>query len=343
MKIIVLSRSSWNEPHRIRQQLAKLIAEKYQIIYATPRADLGPGAQQRNITFKNFPFIEKYSSVPLVSIVNAFFIWIYLNFQKDGVVVINFLPELVWVPKKIKRVISVINDDFSSMAPKITRWWMRFIIERMAKNSYATLYVSKALIKKYPSKHSILFHPWADKISFFKKEPNIILYWGYISTATDIGLIAKIADQIEKKSLNLKLLLIGPLASKKDKQLSELIDSHPRILEYRTPRGLSEIEMESVLCGLEPLSQGFENANFVEMPNKAPRLLSYGVPIVYSGCVLENASYFIKYEGDIEKIAFLINLYKEKISCDIDDFFLKNSSRSRLKIIDELINFREGF
>lgn len=342
MKIHIFSRSPWSEPKRLRQQLAVLLLKKYDVYYHTPLHLDGDtiAPDNQKIKLRNFRFINKFGSIPFISLLNAIFLSFYFKKTVEvGDVVFNFLPEAALIPrKKGVRVISVINDDFASMAPKLTSWWVKLMLETMAAGADSTLYVSTQIQKKYKSKNSVLFYPWADRVkpANHADQKNIILYWGYISIALDFDLIEKMAGQIIEHELDLNIMLVGPVDDGVADKISRITNKHSCVTLH-TPRDLCEIETDRVLCGIEPISPDFHNGANVEFPNKGPRLLSYGIPLVYSGCKLLNEKYFIEYQGSLVETDRYIRENSELIAASIDEYFLKNSSEARLSTINTLI------
>lgn len=345
MRVHIFSRSHWNEPKRLRQQIALLLSNKYNIYYHTPfySGEKNIPSENPKIKLGNFKFVNKFGSLPIISFLNAIFLNFYLKkVVKTGDVIFNFLPEATLVPRiRGIKVISVINDDFASMAPKVTSWWVRLMLNRMAADADATLYVSTQLQKTYKSKKSVLFYPWADKIKTADNasQRNTILYWGYISAAIDFQLIEMMARQIIEHDLDLKIMLVGPVDKSVLDKVSNIAKKYS-CLTLHSPRDLSEIDTNKVIFGIEPISPDFHNGANVEFPNKGPRLLSHGIPLVYSGCKLLNKRYFIEYNGNLLETAQHIRENFNLIAEAIDEYFLENSSEARLSTIETLINHR---
>lgn len=344
MKIHIISRTPWNEPHRLRQQIAMLVAAKHSVIYHEPiRSNSNTREKIPNISFKSFFFIEKFASLPPIWAINSLLLYFYFkNSLSKNDVLINFLPEAAIIPKQLNiNIISVINDDFALMAPKITARWVVFLLKKMASTSTATLYVSKKLKEKYPSKNGHIFYPWSDKIEgineYSSSKRNIILYWGFISSHLNFLEIEDMCRQITNSNSNLEIHLIGPTCIKSEKIIGNLTSKY-NCIKYYSPRNLESINTESVLFGIELLSSNFKNSNVVEMPNKAPRLISYGIPLVYSGCNLLPYSFLIKYNNNLEDTVKFIRQNWNNISKSIDNYLTKNNTIARLNLIEDLIN-----
>lgn len=339
----VISRTNWFEPSRLRQQLTKLLAFKYDVNYHFPHDSLDgeKSSPQPNISLSRFNFVARYASLPIVSIINAVYLYCYLRrVLRRGDVIINFLPELMFIPRVPGvKVISVINDDFASMAPRVSAWWIRFLMRRMAANADATLYVSSQLMRLYPGKQPLLFYPWADKQlkgANRRGKRNVILYWGYLSGHFDFRTLEQMAREISDLSLDLRIRLVGPADEKGKREIEGLVSKY-RCIAYEPPTALENLDVDSVLFGVELLSPGFRNASVVEFPNKAPRLLSYGIPLVYSGCELMDSPFFIKYKGDVEKISREVLENGREIEDAIERYFLENNSATRLRDLEKLL------
>lgn len=351
MRIHVISRSSWHEPHRLRQQLSLLLSMGYDVFYHEPflPGNRGKKPVPKGIELHTFPFLRRFGSVPLVSVVNAFLIYIYLRkILRRGDVLVNFLPELLYVPKRdLIKVVSVINDDFAAMSKRYLSWWVRYLLIRFARTANATLYVSSKLMKNYPSKRGVLFYPWADKdfIQFplgddakdRKSSKNIILYWGYLTIALDYDKFEEMAAEIDSASLGYKIQLVGPVASNVEHRLQKLLREY-KCVEVRAETDLANLDLSRVLFGVEFLAADFENGKIVEFPNKGPRLLAKGIPLVYSGCDLISEPYFIRYRSNlIDTINYVVN-NSTQIQGAIQDYFRDNNSMERLRTFKSLIN-----
>lgn len=346
MRVHVFSRSNWYEPHRIRQQLAMLISTNYLVEYHSPENKKNELDFDLpiNINLNEFLFIKKFASLPIISLINAIILFFYTKFVvRQGDVVFNFLPELIFIPKiPDVKIYSFINDDFTSMSPKISAWWMKYMMEKMALNARATLYVSTKLISKYKCSKTILFYPWTDVRNFVMPKvtkKNIILYWGYISLAFDFSVLEQMAIQIHQCSLNMKILLVGPVESSVQSIVNRLAKEYSCIAISPPKKNLEDLEIEKVLFGIELISPDFRNASFLELPNKAPRLLSYYIPLVYSGCDLLDEPFFIRYGGSVDNLVNTIENRTVLIKDAIDKYFLKNNSVTRFELLTNLIEF----
>ncbi|WP_157698691.1 hypothetical protein [Geobacter sp. DSM 9736] len=322
--------------------MSVLISTAYDVEYHSPdkgSASSGPYSIDTNITLRYFRFFEEFASVPFVSIWNAFRLFLYFKrCVRSDDVVINFLPELTIFPMSPRvKIISVVNDDFASMAPRVTSLWLKFLLSRMTSSSYAALYVSIGLMKKYPCERQLLFYPWSDQKRMEREaHKKTLLYWGYISVAVNLAEFDRIATQIEAKSLGLRILLVGPVDDAVSVLVQDLVAKH-ECISYHPPAKLEDLDLKDVLFGVELLDPGFKNSQFVEFPNKAPRLLSYGIPLVHSGCRLLDKPFFIEYKGNIEDVVSFVRTYSPEINSAIDDYFEENNSAARFMAIDELI------
>jgi hypothetical protein len=342
MNIHILSRSKWNEPHRIRQQIAQLLGTCYAVQYHSParREAMEASWQPAEIALKAFPFFEKFASLPVVSIFNSILLFLYLKRKiKPNDVLINFLPELLFVPhRRTVNLISVVNDDFSLMAPRVFAWWIERLMKMMTESSDASLYTSSRLAAKYPGRRSLIFHPWADASLIKRKKikRKKILHWGYMSKALDFSKIECMAMQIQELSMDMEILLVGPV-EKHAKRAIEKLASYGCVT-YQPPTGLQFLKVEEILFGIELISPDFLNSTMLEMPNKGPRLLACGIPVVYSGCELVDEPFFIRFEGDLAATVKLVEDREELIDRAIDRYFLQNNSAARLKTLRELVS-----
>lgn len=329
MKIHFLSRSPWNEPHRLRQQLAQLLAGRYLIDYHVARLNdtASDACDNSNINCDSFRLIERFSSVPLVTFLNSLIIYFFLRGRvKNGDVLVNFMPELIFYPAGVK-VVGVINDDLSSMIKPIFRPWFSFLLRLMAKRSLKTFFVSQRLAQKYPSKNSFLLYPWSDRkyAPVVQEERNIFLYWGYISEILDFDAIRRLAEDLNDNMEDGVIYLVGPVVPGVQNRLDQLLIEYPCI-KYLSPRSLEVLPLNNVIFGIEFIDSSHPNAAFVEVPNKAPRLLSYGIPLLYSGVDLLDLPFFFRYEYSILKVREKLDACGETIQGEICDYLASYNS-----------------
>ncbi|QPN33193.1 hypothetical protein [Diaphorobacter sp. JS3051] len=200
----------------------------------------------------------------------------------------------------------------------------------MGKNSKASLYVSNKLMKKYPCDISELLYPWCDQVHPRQEsKKNIILYWGYLGAAVDFERIEELAADVKSNSLEIEIWLVGPVASEAKEPLDCILKNNPEIKLF-SPRSLEDIPTGRVLCGIEFISKHFKNSQVLEFPNKAPRLLAYGIPLVYSGCQLLDRPFFLRYDGRINDVINNINSNMVNIQQSINDHFKTSNSQSVL-------------
>lgn len=342
-KIHIVSLSNWNEPRRIRKQITELLLDNYDVVYHSPSIPYDDKKQTgTNITFRKLPFIRYFASTPIVSILNAIALFFYIKKNVSGNhTLINFIPEsMVFLKPNKFKVISIVNDDYSLSVKPIFSRWMYWLIKRMSERSDHTLFVSNPLMEKYKSDNAVLFHPWADKkdVSSIKTDKSIILYWGYICHTLDYEVIEEMASQIASKSLPLEIVLAGPVSENFSEKIRSITASHSCISYHPPTETLEDLEIKRVIFGIEPLRQDYKNGAMVEMPNKGPRFLAHGIPLVYSGCSLMSKPFFVEYNGDIESTTRHISENSESINKSIDEYFRENNSITRLELLTKLIS-----
>lgn len=295
MKIFIISRTNYDEPKRIRQQLADLLAEDYDVVYCQP--NILPAKYSPNISYMKFDFINRFSSIPFVNVVNAFRLrkFIRENVTADDII-INFMPELGLINLKQHKLISFLNDDFASMAPSLTKGWLEYLTQRMIDQSRHALFSSKRLLEKYAkTTPADVFYPWATVVPDETKldvKRNRIVFWGYIGQHLDFDKVEELLAYITKHDLDYSIEFFGPVEPSVNDVLNSLQSRYSKF-EFYPPCGFEELKPESIAFALELIKPGKKFGSFIEVPNKAPNFIVHGIPLVYSGIDLPKESYFI--------------------------------------------------
>lgn len=295
MKIFIISRTNYDEPKRIRQQLADLLAEDYDVVYCQPN-NL-PAKPASNISYRKFDFICRFSSLPFVNFVNAYRLKMFIrdNVEKEDVI-INFLPDIGLINLAEYKVISFLNDDFASMAPSLTKRWLEYLTQRMIDQSRHALFSSKRLLEKYArTTPSDVFYPWATVVPDETKlgvKRNRIVFWGYIGQHLDFDKVKELLAYITNHDLDYSVEFFGPVEPSVDHLLNSLKSRYSKF-EFYPPCGFEELKPESIAFALELIKPGKKFGSFVEVPNKAPNFIVHGIPLIYSGLDLPKESYFI--------------------------------------------------
>lgn len=195
-KVLILTKTDWSEPARIRHQVTRLLKNQgYKITYIERNSYKNLFIKKRieeEITFyghaelihhqlRKFPFIQKANSAVvkfyLRKIIKQIEFDFILNFCYDY----SFLPGI----SEGKKIITIINDDFEAQAKLGMREQIRNQMRDTCKNSDEVLTVSYPLYDKLSTfKDNVsLFFPWSQNRYIKPKitgQRNTILYWGFV-------------------------------------------------------------------------------------------------------------------------------------------------------------------
>jgi hypothetical protein len=334
MKIFIISRTNYDEPKRIRQQLADLLAEDYDIIYCQPNNF--PVKPATNISYRKFYFINRFSSIPFVNVLNAYILRSFIRKNvKIEDIIINFMPELGLINLAKYKVISFLNDDFASMAPSLTQKWLEYLTYRMINQSRHALFSSKRLLEKYAKTiPSDVFYPWATVVPDETKlavKRNRIVFWGYIGQHLDFEKVEELLVYIRKHDLDYFIEFFGPVEPKVSKLLSNLHFRYSKFKFY-PPCSFEELKPESIAFALVLIKPGKKFASFGEVPNKTPNFIVHGIPLAYSGINPKSEIFFFEFQ--LNKKLFEFSEKKRSLikSCGVNYM-----SKSRHLVISKIL------
>lgn len=288
-KVVIFTKTNWEEPPRIRHQITKLLLENQHKVIFFQKSDFKQFKILKYIKdnilfFRHFELLHhQLRPFKFMVKINAFItkylikkslenekIDLIVNFNYDYYFLKEIFPKL--------KIITIINDDFVAQAKP----WMTKSIENQLKKTcensdlvFAVSYPIQEQLTKF-NKNTKLFFPWS-----FKKyeEPNknkqrdVVLYWGYIDHRIDWEIVKYLLEK------GIKLRFIGMVSNKVESRLDNLnkFDN----FELLEPMKLEDLYFDDVCCSLLPYVNKSNEMRAVTVNNRVFQLLSYGIPLVY--------------------------------------------------------------
>lgn len=346
MNFIFFTKTNWNEPPRIRHQLALMLAEAGHkiIFYEKPAflANLGKARKIRNIEFKRTAYLVHHQLrvQNFLGLINSWFEqWSIRNsavFSSDKDIILNFNYDYFFLrnifPKN--KIITIINDDFQSQARFNNGKHVSQAIKRTSLISDIFLTVSEPLQKKLSQyKECNLLLPWADcqvfKPKKFNLKQNTLLIWGYIDRRIDFNFLQK---SIEENS-NYKFLIVGPISKNVQTDITE-IERNFKNVQVLEPHDLNQLPLDQILCAFIPYKRNTEFGQSVTILNKGFQLLAARLPLIIrgmpnflkSGCIFDVAD-----NDDISQVLANIEENYDELQNDISSLIDQNSREKRYK------------
>lgn len=323
-KVLILTKTNWSEPPRIRHQVTRLLKKHgYEITYVERNSYKNIFVKKRSeedITFYGHPELIHHQLRwhPLFQRANNEVVKFYLKKiinQIEFDLIINFCYDYSFLPEiaEGRKIVTIINDDFEAQAKFGMKDQIRNQIRKTCKSSDDVLTVSYPLYDKLSSyaDNVTLFFPWS-KNQYKKPKAagprNTVLYWGFIGRM-DWLMIEKIVE-----STNYHFRFIGPIDRAVDKQMVQKLTSEQLNFEHIPYSSLSDLKIEDVFCSIIPYNPDKESVQACTISNKAFNLMSLGLPLVYA-----NLKYLITAPKEVMRKNTSLNDYIESLN-----FYHKN-------------------
>jgi hypothetical protein len=349
-RFVFLTKTRWEEPPRIRHQLAQLLASAgHEVCFfekpAPPWRGLpAPRTGAPGITVARHHELihHKLRLLPLAHHLNAAVVVSSLRaaarrgvFGKDAVVV-NFNYDYCFLRRVFpgQRLITMINDDFVSTALFGIEAPLRWALARTCRDSDRVLTVSAPLQEQLaPYCRAELFLPWADQpyaAPDAGASRDTLLFWGFINNKVDFALLRAMSEQFAGTRPNLKLMLVGPVEQGVDEQLSALRARGN--VEVLPATSLDRLPLGRVLAGLIPYRAGVAEIEAIALPNKALQLLARGLPLLIAGMprFIREPFVFRLDDGPVAAVLDRVAARFGDLQTDIREFVAANCERARL-------------
>lgn len=353
-RVVLLTKTRWDEPPRLRHQLAQLLADAgYEIIFFEKpqpfwRRPPSPRKVHDRITLVGYRELlhHKLRLFPLLHRLNA---RVALRSLRTGLralgvadpaVVINFNYEYYFVDDITPgcRAVTVINDDHTATALFGWRRPLEWALRRTCQASAQVLTVSQPLVEALLEWcDPILFRPWSDApyTPPVHGERDTILYWGYVNERVDFAMLGAIADS----SPRVHVLIVGPVEKSAKQQLAQLLLQSN--IEWLTPRPLDQLPLDRVFAGLLPYRADRRGVRAADLPNKALQLLARGLPLLVSGMPRFLDRPFVRRLDVGEAPDSVLNDVQSQFHAmqgSIEEFVDEHSAAVRLRQLKEIIS-----
>jgi hypothetical protein len=349
MRFIFFTKTNWNEPPRLRHQIARLLeAPGNDVVFF--QKPMYPWQSLQNTYFDNGRILlYRYKQLihhrlrigKLLNWLNTFYekkqimgYLLNLNICSDDVI-INFNYDYYFLREILpnNKIITIINDDFWSH-PYIN-WFdpFKWVLRKTLLASNRVITVSKPLVRQLSKIRSVdLLYPWSD-IEYMQPKQcdnrKIILFWGFINHKIDFNFVAKLVRALYASSSDWKLIFAGPVEITQNNLLKH------EMITYLPQTDLNNLDFSSVFVGIIPYKTGIESIDVISFPNKLLQLLSRGIPIAITGMPdFIDEPFVFRLDSEINIAIETLNTVKlsfDELQPDIKNFVTNNSSETRLQ------------
>ena len=305
-RFIFLTKTNWDEPPRIRHQLAWLLAERgHRVAFGQKpggpaAATEPPCANAEGITmFRHTELLHhKLRGHALLRSLNAE--WTVRSLRKvlatmpinESDVLVNFNYDYCFLRSlaPLNPIVTVINDDFVSSAPRFVQPALHRAQELTCRSSGAVLCTSPVTARtlRAPPEPE-LFLPWAAepyRRPATGTRRNVLLFWGFAGRRLDVRVIRALMQRASTQMPDLRIRFVGP----RDRTFGavaelEALDG----VEFQDSTPLNELSLDDIIACFIPYVAGVPDVDAIVFPNKIFQMLGVGLPMVISGM-----PYFIK-------------------------------------------------
>lgn len=352
---IFFSKTLWSEPPRMRHQLAQLLLDSGESVIFVEKPlypfiknssdikqiEAGPKILQSNqlihhqLRIFNFLRIlnDEFEKISIKKNI--------LPHASPNSVIVNFNYDYGFIrdifPKN--KIITVINDDFVSMARIGNGGCIKKALAKTCGISDVVLTVSYPLMQQLERWcKPILFLPWSEsdyKPPSVSEKRDSILIWASINNVVDFNIVTELAVNLP----DLLFYLVGPISGSANKKVPEICKDHKNIF-YLPPSRLEDLNLNQFFASLMPYRQGVGSTTAVTLANKSVRLMSFGLPLIVHG--MPN---FLEHEAiykcqNLTQIINAINSSKNRF-CELQDaiqsFVSDNTAINRLAMFRTII------
>ena len=358
MRFFFFTKTRWQEPPRIRHQLAKLLADAGHCVefFELPlfpwqtrtKADTG----HERISLHNYKQLihHKLRLTKSLHYLNAAYeepqirrILQHLEVLDSDIVVL-FNYEYFFIRRIFpnNRIILIINDYFWSNPLGGFEKPLRWALAKTCRTSDRVLAVSPPLIELLrPYCKAELFFPWADvdyQAPQFGSYRNILLFWGYIDQRLDLSYVEALANAFGQGDLDYEIFLVGPIDIYR-RDLKRL-GMCPKI-RFGRSSPLDDLPLSRVLCGFNPYKSNVTSINAATLPNKTLQELARGLPQVITGMPnFIDQPFVFRMTGVVDRDIEVLNSLRSRfddLQPAISAFVSANSAESRLKALMDYV------
>jgi hypothetical protein len=296
-RFIFLTKTNWEEPPRIRHQLARLLAERGHCVTFGERpgtkAELPHLNAEGITTFRHTELLHhKLRGHSLLRSLNA--AWTVRSLRATlssrpvdaSDVLVNFNYDYYFLRSIAPHspIVTVINDDFISSAPRLVQPALYRAQDLTCRSSGAVLCTSPIVAKALgePPKPE-LFLPWAAepyRPPASGTERNVLLFWGFAGRRLDVAVIHALMQRARNEMPDLRIRFVGP----RDRTFGEVSELEAlEGIEFHDSTPLDRLRLDDVIACFIPYVSGVPDVDAIVFPNKIFQMLGVGLPMVVSG------------------------------------------------------------
>jgi hypothetical protein len=300
-RFVMLTRSRWSEPPRLRHQVAQLLIEHgHEVLFGEkPSSAFSSRAAQTTsehagLSLFSYSELVHHKLRGIVPLRWANSAWASQSLRRsvasldlsESDLILNFSYDCCFIRRVFARnpVVTVINDDFISTAPALLKPGLYRMQDLTCMASDAVLCTSPLLTVRLGAGPSPeLFLPWAS--TSYARPPagrrrNTLLYWGYLGRRLDLDLIRNIAAWCMSEMPDVRIRFIGPVEAG-----TSCLDALGRLtnVDILPAASLDELQLDDVFASFVPYKSGIPDIDAIVYPNKFFQLLSKGTPFIISG------------------------------------------------------------
>lgn len=352
-KVLIITRTNWSEPPRIRHQLTRLLLQHgYAITYVEKNAYKNALVRTRTeegITFYAHAELlhHQLRYFRVLQEANNFVVKQYLKKILKRVefdFILNFCYEYSFLKQLApgKKVITMIEDDFESQAKFGMENAIRNQVRRTCQNSHHVLTVSYPLLEKlktYTPDVRLLF-PWSAN-SYRRpggnKERNTVLYFGYIHRM-DWPMVENLL-----RDTPYHYRFVGPISKTRSEHVVQHLRQRYSNFEYVAYSSIDTLKIDDVFCSILPYDPVIRSVQACTVSNRAFNLLSLGLPLVYADLrsLIKAPETVIRRNATIEDYKESLSFFREnffEVQPDIEKFLSNHYAEDRWRVLEEVIN-----
>lgn len=300
----LITNSRWEEPPRIRHQVARLLLDHGVRVAFFERPSMAWVRQPcpiREVT-KDLAIVQtkcllhaQLRVVPPLAAANAAFSrWVLrarrdsLGWSKDAIIV-NFMHDGAFLRDVFprQRLITLIHDDFEAQSHFP---WFRHVTRALRATcevSDQVLAVSTPLVARLKQWSPCeLFLPWSVREyrapSAAVGSRKVLLFWGSVDTAIDVDVVRQLSAECVRRGSDWKVLFVGPTErSDRRRRMTTMLKQFPQV-EIHPAAPLDDLPIDSILAAVIPYG-GAPHTKAITLANKSMQLLACGLPLLISG------------------------------------------------------------
>lgn len=287
-RVLMLTRTRWTEPPRLRHQVARLLAAHGHEVTFLERPSLfhRPDSRteegillrsHRELVHHQLRLARPFSLIN-TAVMRRDLRRLLADGSPDLVVNLNYDCYVIRELLPSTPIVTIINDDFVNRSRWFARAESRWAYRRTLLVSDETLVVSYPLVRQAQAVTTEveLFLPWA-RTPYRAPEPGRdrpgVLYWGFLNDRLDWRVIRGLLDEGQL------IHFAGPI--ERTRQAGPIL-AHPNA-RYHGVVKLADIEPVLAECSASILPYNLARSHLeVTISNRAFELLSWGLPLVYA-------------------------------------------------------------